>query len=79
MGSVADNDYSQDETATDFDSFDLPGNLAGSLSGDFESERIGSPDADALERAAEAALRPRSLDEFVGQMVVRVVTVVLKP
>jgi Holliday junction DNA helicase RuvB len=28
-------------------------------------------DADALERSVEAALRPRSLDEFVGQKVVR--------
>ena len=29
------------------------------------------PEADELERAAEAALRPRRLDEFVGQAVVR--------
>ena len=33
--------------------------------------RIIDPDADAVERSAEAALRPRSLDEFVGQNVVR--------
>lgn len=34
-------------------------------------ERVVSADADATERAAEAALRPRRLDEFVGQPVVR--------
>ena len=33
--------------------------------------RAVSVDADAVERSAEAALRPRSLDEFVGQRVVR--------
>lgn len=33
--------------------------------------RIIAPDANELERAAEAALRPRSLDEFVGQRAVR--------
>lgn len=34
-------------------------------------ERVVAPGADDIERAAEAALRPRSLDEFVGQPVVR--------
>ncbi len=33
--------------------------------------RVVGADADAIERSAEAALRPRSLDEFVGQTVVR--------
>ncbi|WP_371152265.1 Holliday junction branch migration DNA helicase RuvB [Buchananella felis] len=33
--------------------------------------RVIAPDADELERAAEAALRPRRLEEFVGQEVVR--------
>lgn len=33
--------------------------------------RVVGADADAIERSAEAALRPRSLDEFVGQAVVR--------
>ncbi len=32
---------------------------------------VTSVDADAVERSAEAALRPRSLEEFVGQRVVR--------
>lgn len=36
-----------------------------------ESGRLIDADADALERANEAALRPTSLDEFVGQEVVR--------
>jgi len=35
------------------------------------TERVVRPGADDVERAAEAALRPRSLDEFVGQRVVR--------
>lgn len=35
------------------------------------SMRIVSPDAEELERAAEAALRPKSLGEFVGQPAVR--------
>ena len=34
-------------------------------------ERLVDPDADAIERSAEAALRPSTLDEFVGQRVVR--------
>jgi len=34
-------------------------------------ERVVDVDADATERAAEAALRPKRLDEFVGQRVVR--------
>ena len=33
--------------------------------------RLVDADADAVERSVEAALRPRSLDEFVGQVVVR--------
>lgn len=36
-----------------------------------EMERIVVAESDELERAAEAALRPRNLDEFVGQKVVR--------
>ncbi|GLY58359.1 MAG: Holliday junction branch migration DNA helicase RuvB [Cellulosimicrobium funkei] len=39
--------------------------------GTFSSERIVAAGADDLERAAEAALRPRRLEEFVGQAVVR--------
>ncbi|WP_372594538.1 Holliday junction branch migration DNA helicase RuvB [Actinotalea sp.] len=35
------------------------------------TERIVAPGAEDLERAAEAALRPRTLGEFVGQRVVR--------
>ncbi|BDZ60929.1 Holliday junction ATP-dependent DNA helicase RuvB [Demequina sediminis] len=34
-------------------------------------ERVVNPDADAIERSNEAALRPANLDEFVGQRVVR--------
>ena len=37
----------------------------------FVSERIVNPAADDVERAAEAALRPKRLAEFVGQPVVR--------
>jgi holliday junction DNA helicase RuvB len=37
----------------------------------FTSERVVAAGADDLERAAEAALRPRRLEEFVGQRVVR--------
>lgn len=36
-----------------------------------EGARIVAPDAGELERAAEAALRPKQLSEFVGQRVVR--------
>ncbi|RMI13514.1 Holliday junction branch migration DNA helicase RuvB [Cellulomonas triticagri] len=36
-----------------------------------DAESVVRPGADELERAAEAALRPRHLDEFVGQKVVR--------
>ncbi len=35
------------------------------------TERLVQPGADDVERAAEAALRPRRLEEFVGQRVVR--------
>lgn len=38
---------------------------------DDAGERLVDAEADALERSIEAALRPRSLDEFVGQAVVR--------
>ena len=38
---------------------------------DIETMRIIAPDAGELERAAEAALRPKKLSEFVGQRVVR--------
>jgi len=38
---------------------------------DGSAPRVVDADADARERAAEAALRPRRLDEFVGQDVVR--------
>lgn len=37
----------------------------------FGAESLVRPAADDIERAAEAALRPRNLDEFVGQRVVR--------
>ncbi|WP_062529243.1 Holliday junction branch migration DNA helicase RuvB [Demequina rhizosphaerae] len=36
-----------------------------------DETRVVSPDADAIERSNEAALRPVNLDEFVGQRVVR--------
>lgn len=39
--------------------------------GEFVTERIVAASADDLERAAEAALRPRRMEEFVGQPVVR--------
>ena len=35
------------------------------------SESLTSPDSGGPERAAEAALRPRRLGEFIGQKVVR--------
>ncbi len=38
---------------------------------DDPSVQFVAPDADELERAAEAALRPRSLNEFIGQPAVR--------
>ncbi len=38
---------------------------------EFATERIVAPGADDAERAAEAALRPRRLAEFIGQRVVR--------
>ena len=38
---------------------------------DVTTERLVRPAADDVERAAEAALRPRRFDEFVGQRVVR--------
>nr|WP_250446517.1 Holliday junction branch migration DNA helicase RuvB [Actinotalea sp. C106] len=38
---------------------------------DTATERVVAPGAEDLERAAEAALRPRRLAEFVGQRVVR--------
>ena len=39
--------------------------------GEFEAVTIVRPQADPDERAAEGALRPKRLDEFVGQRVVR--------
>ena len=36
-----------------------------------EPMRVVAPDAGEIERAAEAALRPKRLAEFVGQRVVR--------
>jgi holliday junction DNA helicase RuvB len=39
--------------------------------GGITTERLVRPGADDVERAAEAALRPRRLEEFVGQRVVR--------
>jgi Holliday junction DNA helicase RuvB len=42
--------------------------MTGGASGD---ERLVSPTADGNERAVEAALRPRTLDEFIGQHRVR--------
>lgn len=36
-----------------------------------EPSRLVAPDADELERSAEAALRPRMLDEFTGQKQIR--------
>jgi Holliday junction DNA helicase RuvB len=38
---------------------------------DLPADRMTGSGADDLERAAEAALRPRRLEEFVGQRVVR--------
>ena len=35
------------------------------------SDRFVGPEADEIERAAEGALRPRHLEDFVGQDVVR--------
>ncbi|MDQ2623539.1 MAG: Holliday junction branch migration DNA helicase RuvB, partial [Actinomycetota bacterium] len=43
---------------------------AGESDEEFASERLVHPGADDLERAAEAALRPRRLAEFVGQRTV---------
>ncbi|CAM3578942.1 Holliday junction branch migration DNA helicase RuvB [Isoptericola cucumis] len=37
----------------------------------YAGERLVTAGADEIERAAEAALRPKKLDEFVGQVVVR--------
>ena len=48
------------------------GSWAGAVAEDeVTTERIVAPGAEDLERAAEAALRPRRLSEFVGQRVVR--------
>ena len=51
-------------------SFD-PGAFDDAERDEIVTERVVRPGADDVERAAEAALRPRSLDEFVGQRVVR--------
>ena len=52
---------------------DLDGDRDADLDGDagVTSERLVRSGSDELERAAEAALRPRRFDEFVGQRVVR--------
>ena len=50
---------------------DAPWGGAEGAQDDALGERLMSGGADDLERAAEAALRPRRLDEFVGQRVVR--------
>lgn len=41
------------------------------VSTDESGGRIVAPSADEIERAAEAALRPKKLDDFVGQQIVR--------
>ncbi len=48
----------------DFDYGDIPVEVPA-------TSRIVAPDSDELERAAEAALRPRTLNEFIGQPAVR--------
>ena len=45
--------------------------LDGSAHPDLADPRVVEGGADDAERAAESALRPRRLDEFVGQRVVR--------
>jgi len=50
---------------------DLADDVDGIADGDVTTERLVRPGANDIERAAEAALRPRRLDEFVGQRVVR--------
>jgi Holliday junction DNA helicase RuvB len=49
----------------------LPDDVEPPEGGEPFATRVVGPDADERERAAEAALRPRRLDEFVGQRVVR--------
>src|SRR5699024_11156021 len=44
---------------------------AGSTGGPDPSDSLTSPESGAPERAAEATLRPRRLEDFVGQKVVR--------
>lgn len=45
--------------------------MADGVGGEADSPRVTGADADAVERSVEAALRPRSLEEFVGQQTVR--------
>lgn len=45
--------------------------MAEPLEPEYGGERLVTSSADDVERAAEAALRPKKLDEFVGQRVVR--------
>lgn len=52
------------------ENLDIPGYTPAEVSA-AESLRIVAPDAGDLERAAEAALRPKRLTDFVGQPVVR--------
>lgn len=52
------------------ESFDIPGYTAADVP-DNDTLRIVAPDAGDLERAAEAALRPKRLADFVGQPIVR--------
>ena len=64
-----------DEPVADFPGIDLEGMVelerAVALERAVGPERVVDLDADAIERSNEAALRPSSLDEFVGQRVVR--------
>ena len=64
-----------DEPVADFPSIDLDRMVelerAVALERAVLPERVVDLDADAIERSNEAALRPSSLDEFVGQRVVR--------
>ncbi len=45
--------------------------MADEFSAEEPTRRVTGADADAIERSVEAALRPRSLEEFVGQQTVR--------
>ncbi|WP_435300173.1 Holliday junction branch migration DNA helicase RuvB [Timonella sp. A28] len=58
-----------DDDSLEFDGDVYPHDQAELPRNDFE--RVTSSSADDIERAAEAALRPKSLHDFVGQRVVR--------